>query len=100
MTDDNKHSIRKAQNAHRHWQEMQRGERRRKLQSTSKKLGRNNQPKQVRRKNWAPDNLDWDDADAWDDFETTLITSDLGVGPTTELVEKLREKNAKPAAGA
>lgn len=30
------------------------------------------------------------DDDAWDDFETTLITSDLGVGPTTELVEKLR----------
>ena len=30
------------------------------------------------------------DDDTWDDFETTLITSDLGVGPTTELVEKLR----------
>ncbi|MCD1055637.1 signal recognition particle-docking protein FtsY [Cutibacterium acnes] len=32
------------------------------------------------------------DDDAWDDFETTLITSDLGVGPTTELVEKLRSE--------
>lgn len=30
------------------------------------------------------------DDDTWDDFEETLITSDLGVGPTTELVEKLR----------
>lgn len=30
------------------------------------------------------------DDETWDDFETTLITSDLGVGPTTELVEKLR----------
>lgn len=30
------------------------------------------------------------DDDTWDDFETTLITSDLGVAPTTELVEKLR----------
>lgn len=34
------------------------------------------------------------DDDAWDDFETTLITSDLGVGPTTELVEKLRSELA------
>ena len=32
------------------------------------------------------------DDDTWDDFETTLITSDLGVGPSTELVEKLREE--------
>ena len=31
------------------------------------------------------------DDDTWDDFETTLITSDLGVGPTTELVEALRQ---------
>jgi len=30
------------------------------------------------------------DDDTWDDFEETLITSDLGVGPTTELVQKLR----------
>lgn len=30
-----------------------------------------------------------DDA-TWDDFETTLITSDLGVAPTTELVTSLR----------
>ncbi|WCC79214.1 signal recognition particle-docking protein FtsY [Cutibacterium equinum] len=34
------------------------------------------------------------DDDTWDDFETTLITSDLGVGPTTELVEKLRSELA------
>jgi fused signal recognition particle receptor len=30
------------------------------------------------------------DDDTWDDFEETLITSDLGVGPTTELVGNLR----------
>ncbi len=30
------------------------------------------------------------DEDTWDTFEETLITSDLGVGPTTELVEALR----------
>ncbi|MFT3877718.1 MAG: signal recognition particle-docking protein FtsY [Propioniciclava sp.] len=34
------------------------------------------------------------DADTWDDFEATLIGSDLGVGPTTELVENLRKKLA------
>jgi fused signal recognition particle receptor len=34
------------------------------------------------------------DAETWDDFEATLITSDLGVGPTTELVEKLRQSLA------
>ena len=32
------------------------------------------------------------DEDTWDDFEEVLITSDLGVGPTTELVESLRAK--------
>lgn len=31
------------------------------------------------------------DADVWDDFEATLIASDLGVGPATELVEALRK---------
>ena len=31
------------------------------------------------------------DDDTWDDFETTLITSDLGVGPTTDLVAALRQ---------
>ncbi|MDU7361096.1 MAG: signal recognition particle-docking protein FtsY [Propionibacteriaceae bacterium] len=31
------------------------------------------------------------DDDTWDDFEMTLITSDLGVGPTTELTEALRK---------
>ncbi|GAA1433468.1 signal recognition particle-docking protein FtsY [Microlunatus lacustris] len=30
------------------------------------------------------------DEDTWDAFEEVLITSDLGVGPTTELVEVLR----------
>ncbi|PIE21603.1 MAG: signal recognition particle-docking protein FtsY [Arachnia propionica] len=34
------------------------------------------------------------DAEVWEDFETTLITSDLGVGPTTELVEALRRELA------
>jgi fused signal recognition particle receptor len=32
------------------------------------------------------------DADTWDDFEATLIGSDLGVGPTGELVENLRRE--------
>lgn len=34
------------------------------------------------------------DAETWDDFETTLITSDLGVGPATELTEALRRRLA------
>ncbi len=32
--------------------------------------------------------------DTWDDFEATLIGSDLGVGPTTELVGRLRRELA------
>ncbi|MFL6025339.1 MAG: signal recognition particle-docking protein FtsY [Friedmanniella sp.] len=32
------------------------------------------------------------DEDTWEDFEDTLLTSDLGVGPTTELVTALRNK--------
>ncbi|MCW2810161.1 MAG: ftsY, partial [Friedmanniella sp.] len=32
------------------------------------------------------------DEDTWDDFEEVLITSDLGVGPTTELVDQLRSR--------
>jgi fused signal recognition particle receptor len=32
------------------------------------------------------------DEEVWDDFETTLIASDLGVGPTNELVEALRKE--------
>ncbi|MGJ3509358.1 signal recognition particle-docking protein FtsY [Enemella sp. A6] len=32
------------------------------------------------------------DEDTWEDFEDTLLTSDLGVGPTTELVERLRQR--------
>ncbi|MGA4669851.1 signal recognition particle-docking protein FtsY [Propionibacteriaceae bacterium Y1923] len=34
------------------------------------------------------------DADTWDDFEATLISSDLGVGPSTELVTTLRKELA------
>jgi len=32
------------------------------------------------------------DEDTWEDFEDTLITSDLGIGPTTELVTALRSR--------
>jgi fused signal recognition particle receptor len=32
------------------------------------------------------------DENTWEEFEETLITSDLGVAPTTELVETLRSK--------
>jgi fused signal recognition particle receptor len=32
------------------------------------------------------------DEDTWEEFEETLITSDLGVVPTTELVESLRDQ--------
>jgi fused signal recognition particle receptor len=32
------------------------------------------------------------DEDTWEEFEETLITSDLGVAPTTELVDALRSK--------
>ena len=32
------------------------------------------------------------DEDTWEDFEDTLLTSDLGVGPTTELVTALRSR--------
>jgi fused signal recognition particle receptor len=32
------------------------------------------------------------DEDTWEDFEDTLITADLGVGPTTELVDNLRTR--------
>ena len=32
------------------------------------------------------------DEDTWEEFEETLITSDLGVAPTTELVESLRTR--------
>ena len=32
------------------------------------------------------------DEDDWDDFEEVLITSDLGVGPATELVDTLRTR--------
>lgn len=32
------------------------------------------------------------DEETWEDFESLLIQSDLGVGPTTELVERLRSR--------
>jgi fused signal recognition particle receptor len=32
------------------------------------------------------------DDEAWEDIETTLITADVGVGPTQELVERLRTR--------
>lgn len=32
------------------------------------------------------------DAETWDDFEATLISSDLGVGPSTQLVNTLRKE--------
>nr|WP_294693477.1 signal recognition particle-docking protein FtsY [uncultured Friedmanniella sp.] len=32
------------------------------------------------------------DEETWEDFEDTLITSDLGIGPTTELVQALRSR--------
>lgn len=32
------------------------------------------------------------DEDTWEDIEDTLITADVGVGPTTELVERLRTR--------
>lgn len=34
------------------------------------------------------------DAETWEDLEATLITADLGVGPTTELIEALRKELA------
>jgi fused signal recognition particle receptor len=34
------------------------------------------------------------DAEAWEDLEATLITSDLGVGPTDELISGLRKELA------
>ncbi len=38
--------------------------------------------------------VDQIDSEVWDDFETTLITSDLGVGPATELTDALRKRLA------
>ena len=32
------------------------------------------------------------DEDTWEDFEDTLLTADMGVGPATELVESLRAR--------
>ncbi len=38
------------------------------------------------------------DAEAWDDLEATLITADLGVGPTDELITALRRELAVDGA--
>ena len=35
------------------------------------------------------------DEETWEDFEATLITSDLGVGPSTELGSGLRKRSAR-----
>jgi fused signal recognition particle receptor len=40
------------------------------------------------------------DEDTWEDIEDTLITADIGVGPTTELVEKLRTRLRVEGASA
>jgi fused signal recognition particle receptor len=40
------------------------------------------------------------DQDTWDDLEDTLITADLGVGPTQELVERLRTRLRVEGGGA
>ena len=39
------------------------------------------------------------DAEAWEDLEATLISSDLGVGPTDELVSALRKELAIEGSG-
>jgi fused signal recognition particle receptor len=40
------------------------------------------------------------DEETWEDIETTLITADVGVGPTQELVEKLRTRMRVEGVGA
>jgi fused signal recognition particle receptor len=40
------------------------------------------------------------DEDTWEDIEDTLITADVGVGPTQELVEKLRTRLRVEGSGA
>ncbi|MFF0342061.1 signal recognition particle-docking protein FtsY [Kribbella sp. NPDC004875] len=40
------------------------------------------------------------DEEAWEDIETTLITADVGVAPTQELVEKLRTRMRVEGTGA
>ncbi|MEU8225461.1 signal recognition particle-docking protein FtsY [Kribbella sp. NPDC048915] len=40
------------------------------------------------------------DEEAWEDIETTLITADVGVAPTQELVEKLRTRIRVEGVGA
>lgn len=38
-------------------------------------------------------------AQTWEDFETALISSDLGVGPTTELVTRLKQRLSLDGVG-
>jgi fused signal recognition particle receptor len=40
------------------------------------------------------------DEEAWEDIETTLITADVGVAPTQELVEKLRTRMRVEGVGS
>ena len=40
------------------------------------------------------------DEDTWEEIEDTLITADIGVGPTQELVERLRTRLRVEGAGA
>jgi len=40
------------------------------------------------------------DEEAWEDIETTLITADVGVAPTQELVDKLRTRMRVEGVGA
>ncbi len=50
--------------AERHMEQMQKGERRRKLQAVNKKIKRGYEPKPARRRDWLPD-----DPEAWDEVD-------------------------------
>ncbi len=64
MTNRSERSIKNALNSERYRQHSKKEKRRKKLQSTRKKLKRNYQPKQARQKNWIANSLeDWDDLD-------------------------------------
>jgi ribosome biogenesis GTPase len=64
MTKSNNPSFWQSLHDARHEQGMEKSARRQKLQAAKKKFKRNQQPKQARRKNWLPDNLD--DPDSMD----------------------------------